>query len=220
MKYFKNIFVIFILFISGCAMVNEPSNIIIPDRIYVSGKDNSLWGGEASSNMLFIDDKARYKYDIITVFVEEQSTAQGSASTQTSNDSEASLGISSFLGMQNSNRKTMASGAISADTENKFKGDGKTARSGKITAVISATITEVLPNGNMVIEGQKEVEINSEKQWMTVKGIARSRDITPQNTVLSRHLAEAKIAYSGVGVINDKQHPGWAIRILDWIWPF
>ncbi|MCS6896884.1 MAG: flagellar basal body L-ring protein FlgH, partial [Nitrospira sp.] len=102
----------------------------------------------------------------------------------------------------------------------KFGGKGATSRAGTLTGTISAIVTEVLPNGDLRIEGRREVTVNNEKQLMTISGVVRRVDVDTKNTVLSSAIADAKIEYSGLGVLDDVQHPGWFVRILDWIYPF
>lgn len=77
-----------------------------------------------------------------------------------------------------------------------------------------------MPNGNLKIKGTREVTVNNEKQLITLSGIIRSRDISPDNIVLSTYISDAMIAYSGDGIVNERQRPGWLARILDVVWPF
>ena len=88
-----------------------------------------------------------------------------------------------------------------------------------LTGTIAARVIEVMPNGDLRIQGRREVTVNSEKQSMTLKGIVRRIDLDTQNTVLSSAIANAKIEYTGLGVVDDVQRPGWVIRIWDWISP-
>jgi flagellar L-ring protein precursor FlgH len=81
-------------------------------------------------------------------------------------------------------------------------------------------VTEVLRNGDLRVEGRREVVVNSEKQVMTLTGVVRRVDVDTRNTVLSTVIADAKIEYAGLGVVDDVQRPGWLVRILDWINPF
>ena len=85
---------------------------------------------------------------------------------------------------------------------------------------VSVMIVEILPTGNYSIEGQREVAVNSEKQILKLKGVVRPQDIRIDNTVLSSFIADARIEYTGRGVISDKQQPGWLARVMDWLWPF
>jgi flagellar L-ring protein precursor FlgH len=109
---------------------------------------------------------------------------------------------------------------IKAAMESEFEGSGTTGRSGSIAAVISVRIVEVMPNGNLKIAGSREISINNERQYITLTGFVRPADIPWNNTVLSTYISDARIVYSGSGVINDRQRPGWMLRILDAVWPF
>jgi flagellar L-ring protein precursor FlgH len=101
-----------------------------------------------------------------------------------------------------------------------FKGDGTTSRSGDLTAFITCRVTEVLPNGNLRIVGTREILVNHENQVIVLSGVIRPRDINDQNIIASRFIADAKIAYSGSGVIDDRQRPGWMANFLETVWPF
>jgi len=107
-------------------------------------------------------------------------------------------------------------GNISSD----FEGTGETERSGALNAFMTAMIVDVMPNGNMVIEGNREVRVNAENQMITLTGLVRPRDISADNVILSTYIADARISYSGTGVLNDRQKPGWLTRALDKVWPF
>jgi flagellar L-ring protein precursor FlgH len=85
---------------------------------------------------------------------------------------------------------------------------------------MTALVTQVLPNGNMVLVGSREVLINNENQIIQLSGVVRPRDIDADNLVLSTYLADARISYSGTGIINDRQKPGWLTKIMMTVWPF
>ena len=87
-------------------------------------------------------------------------------------------------------------------------------------ASITATVTEILPNGNLRIVGSRHLMVNNERQFITLSGIIRARDISPDNVVRSTSISDAKIAYSGVGIIDERQRPGWLANLINWIWPF
>jgi flagellar L-ring protein precursor FlgH len=79
---------------------------------------------------------------------------------------------------------------------------------------------EVMPNGNFVIEGKRELRINNEKKEILLQGIVRPRDIAFNNTISSTQIADAKVIFTGIGVVAEKQRPGWAARLFDFVWPF
>jgi flagellar L-ring protein precursor FlgH len=185
--------------------------------------EGSLWNGSATAS-LFSDIKAHKVGDIVTISIVESSSATESASTDASRESSVEAGIDAFLGYEKwvmeRNRNFNASKMLDANLSNEFKGSGKTVRSGTLTASITARIIEVLSNGNFIIEGRREVEVNHEAQYIVISGIVRPEDISRDNMVLSTFIADARIAYSGRGIINDHQYPGWFTRLLNKAWPF
>lgn len=219
----------------GCAMrtknvATEPS---IPPPIVQSERTidpppapskGSLWIGENGRNMLFTDNKARYVNDIITIVIEESSSGQNKASTTTSRDTSTSSGISALLGLDTSliNKNANLGGkiAVGGSSANSLKGVGDTSRGGRLSARVTARVVRVLDNGNLFIEGRRQLTLNEEDQYIVITGIVRPEDITADNLVMSYHIADARIVYTGTGVINDKQRPGWLTRVLDWGWPF
>jgi flagellar L-ring protein precursor FlgH len=127
----------------------------------------------------------------------------------------SNLGIQNFLGMG-----TQFDPSVSASTSKSNQGSGTTTRGGSLTATISATIIEVLPNGNFRIEGTRSVTVNNEEQIMVLRGIVRPVDINFDNTIASTMVADASITYTGEGVVADEQRVGWGMRLLSFIWPF
>jgi flagellar L-ring protein precursor FlgH len=173
---------------------------------------------------MFATSKAKSVGDIITIEIVESSSASNTASTNTGRTSSISGSVSNFLGLE---KKYQADhpflnpfGKVDATLANSFDGKGTTARTGALTAYMSARVREVLPNGNLCIVGTREVTVNNERQIISLSGIVRPKDISPRNVVLSTYLSDAVIAYSGAGVLNDKQRPGWMARVLDNVWPF
>ena len=103
---------------------------------------------------------------------------------------------------------------------NSFNGSGSTTRDESMTAAITARVIEVRPNGNLLIKGTREVKVNNETQFIILSGLIRPVDISPDNTVLSSYIGNAKIEYIGTGSLSDKQRPGWLARAVDFVWPF
>jgi len=109
---------------------------------------------------------------------------------------------------------------INASNSSSFDGSGSTMRRENLTATISTRVIEVLPNGNFLIQGRRNVRVNNEDQIILLEGTIRPRDISSDNTVNSSYIADARITYAGKGIISDRQQPGWLMGILDKIWPF
>ena len=183
-------------------------------------RSGSLW--QTSSPGLAEDLKARRRGDIITVIISEQASASKQASTETSRGSSISAGIPNFFGLESTGIRNWMdlNRIITANFESDFDGSGSTSRQETLQATMSAKVLDVLSNGNLSIEGRRNVRVNNEDQIIVLTGTVRSRDISADNTVSSALVADAKIVYSGKGIISDRQKPGWLMNIIDWAWPF
>jgi flagellar L-ring protein precursor FlgH len=190
-----------------------------PVQTYSNG---SIW--QASSVALTEDGKARRIGDIVTIIVVETASASKQAATATGRSSEISAGIPNMLGLEESKIITSnfadLSKLINASASSKFDGSGSTSRKETLSATISAKVIDVLSNGNLKVEGRRNVRVNNEDQIVTVKGTIRQRDITAENTINSIFVADAQISYSGEGIISDRQKPGWLMNVVDKLWPF
>lgn len=189
-----------------------------------------------SHGSIFSDDKAYRRGDIVLVRVVQNSRGSKSASTDTRRDSSISARIRYLLGLEESinglngytDNTTAVPGTagwnpenlIEASSSSQFQGEGSVERNDTLQATISVIVTEVLNNGNLVVYGSEEVTLNNEASMLTVQGIVRPSDINVENQVDSMRIANAKIEFSGDGVVTDKQHPGWMMRGFDWVWPF
>jgi flagellar L-ring protein precursor FlgH len=183
----------------------------------------SLW--TESRGGMFGDMKGKTVGDIITVVIVENASATKEATTSTDRESTMSAGITNLLGLEKyigtiGNDAVNNASLINAKTKNDFKGGGKTARKENLAATLTTQVIEVLPNGNLRIEGNKTVTVNNEMQIVKLSGIVRPADVSPSNIVDSKNILNARIAYVGEGVISDKQQQGWLVRALDQVWPF
>ncbi len=206
------------------AWVPSPQPSYIPSHPEPKA-EGSLWTEEGGRNYFFVDRKARWLNDVVTVKIVEMNVATKKASTESSRKSEIDAGIDTFFGAPlHFGLKHIWPGGfkpeVKAGIESDFEGSGTTSRSVNFVATITCRVVEVLPNGNLVIEGYREVKINREKEYIALSGIVRPEDIGPDNTVLSTAVADARIEYSGSGVLSDRQGPGFLTRVLDLIWPF
>jgi flagellar L-ring protein precursor FlgH len=187
---------------------------------------------EISSRNMFQDMRAAQVGDLVTINIVETAKANKSASTQTGRESSIDAGIDNLLGWENKiknltsfgrddvkdgyNKSSMFSGSLS----NNFNGSGSTSRNESMTASVTAVVTEVKPNGNLFIKGTRQVKVNNETQYIILSGQIRPEDISPDNTVLSSYIGDARIEYMGSGPVSDKQRAGWLSRGVDFIWPF
>lgn len=183
----------------------------------------SIWPGEQRANVLFADSKAKFVGDVITVIIEEQSSGQNKASANTGRQTSHTAGIRGFasLDREGSMDKRIVGGYdLGGATNSSLSGSGNTSRDGTLRAVITVQVVEVLANGNLAIEGRRQLTINEEDQYIVLTGVVRPEDVSEDNEVSSRHIAQARIVYTGKGIIDDKMRPGWFTRIVDWAWPF
>jgi len=212
----------------GCAASQvehlRPESVVPTQIAKTQPATGSIWSGENANNLIFSDKKARYINDIVTIIISETAAGGNKASTNTSRDTNSSAAITSFLGIDNSllGRNANMGGEISlgGTSNNSLKGAGDTSRNSTLEARITARVLKVLDNGNMMIEGKRQLTVNAEDQFIVISGIIRPEDITTENTIASQYVADARIVYTGKGVINDKMRPGWLTRIVDWVWPF
>lgn len=220
-----------LFFLYGCSFYGtrpdsvKPQAKTLPTPIVKSEHSpGSLWPGESSRNMLFSDNKARYVNDIVTIIIDESSSGQNQASTNTSKNSVSNSDITAMLGLDTSikNANTNLGGkiAVGGTSVSTLKGAGDTSRGGKLQARLTARVVNVLQNGNLLIEGRRQLTLNAEDEFIVITGVIRPEDIMADNWVLSSNMADARIVYTGSGVLADKQHPGWMTRALDWGWPF
>jgi flagellar L-ring protein precursor FlgH len=180
----------------------------------------SLW--PADDHVFFYADKKALRVgDIITVRIVENAKASNTADTDLSRKSSATAGLSTFFGKKKFlDLFKLGDELLSSSADTEHKGAGSTTRSGQLTATITAVVREVLPNGNLVIQGTREILVNHEQQFITLTGMVRPQDIDRDNVVTSAQLADANITIGGLGVVDDKQRSGWGTWIFDLVWPF
>lgn len=165
---------------------------------------------------LSLDLRARRVNDILTVRVEESIAATGSADAAVAKSTSTGAGISTLFGLQNKIPSGVGLGDLASSNSNTdFKGGGTTTRASVLTATISARIAEVLPNGDLLVEGVREIEINGDRQVVVLTGVARVVDIGPGNVVPSGALGQLSIRYFGRGLTKASLSPGWLVRILN-----
>jgi flagellar L-ring protein precursor FlgH len=217
------------LLLASCASqqpvvtIQEPLEEIQPTDLQ-EREAGSLW--QQSNASLFSDRKAKDIGDIVTVIIVEQASATKEATTSTDRSTSMSAAIPNFFGLENSKFWTEAhnpvdlQNLVNAEFNNAFDGGGTTTRKEDLTASLTTQVVGRYPNGQLKIRGGKEVMVNSEVQIIYLTGIIRPVDITAANTVNSSKILNARISYTGKGAISDKQKPGWAMRLLDNVWPF
>lgn len=165
---------------------------------------------------LALDRRARNVNDLVTIRVVENVTGSGTADSSLSKTSGASAGMPKLFGVEKKLPGAIdPSSLVSAKTSTDFKGAGTTTRAGQLSAVITARISDVLPSGDMVIEGVREIEINGDRQIVVLTGVVRGADIDQSNMVMSSEIGQLRIRYFGQGLMKDNLKPGWLIRALN-----
>jgi flagellar L-ring protein precursor FlgH len=220
------------LFLNGCSALNPTvTNTSSPQEASTAPPASSpattasLWNEHGELARLYTDNRASRVGDIVTIRIVENATGAKSATTKTAKDSSMENTFAgSFKSFFDLPARALAflspSGSIKVTAKDNYNGNGATTRNDQLTASMTAIVTEVYPNGNLKIRGHREVVVNSERQTMELTGIVRPIDVDFRNTVPSTAVADAKISYTGFGVVDDKQHPGWLGRIMNWISPF
>lgn len=194
--------------------VNQARAISFPNN----EAEGSLWSDSSARSDLVRDLKAHRVADIVTIAVVESTTAVASATTDTSKESANEAGLPSLFGLE----KHIAElgGLLDTNRTSTFQGDGATTRRSTISTSVTCRVIEVFPNGNFLIEGNRESLINGERQIVTVRGIVRPSDVTSNNVVFSTSIAELEIEINGRGVVSGAQKQGLLHKILSGFWPF
>ncbi len=207
--------------LAGCAGLNPTPLKTAPSfqkekALLPPPEEGSLWTGRDLYGVC-ADLRARTIGDIVTVNIVESASASKNATTKTSKATALDAG---WTGVLQKISGDLVGSEVTAKFGNSSDGQGTTTRNSTLNAYISAHVIQVLPNGNLAIQGSRQVQVNNENQIINIQGIIRPVDIDSTNQVLSTAIAEAKIELNGQGVVSDKQRVGWFTRILDWVWPF
>jgi flagellar L-ring protein precursor FlgH len=171
------------------------------------------------SEDLFRDNRAMKVGDVVTVRIAIKDKAKLDNNTDRSRNSVAKFGLD-FLAAFGSSTPSKASLNGNIDSETSSRGKGQTDRSEEVDLSIAAVVTEILPNGNLMINGSQEVRVNYDMRVLNIAGMVRPRDITGMNTISYEKIAEARISYGGRGRAMEVQQPGWGHQIYDKVSPF
>lgn len=202
----------------------RPVSLPMPDPDpEISAGANSLWREGARG--FFRDQRARRVGDVLTVNVTIKDSANLENQTVRSRKNNEDVSFADFFGLQNKLNDWLPSPVdpselVNIDSATSNLGRGTVKRSEDIEMNVAALVTQILPNGNMVIEGRQEVRINFEVREVLVAGVVRPEDITPLNTIPHEKIAELRVAYGGRGQISDVQQPRYGAQILDILLPY
>lgn len=218
--------------LSGCASLHKPSADYRPAYPAVSVAPPQNNGGiyqVGYSQALFEDLKARRIGDTITIVLEERTQASKDAKTETSKDNTVGIANPTLLGAElkfdtpllphaDGRSSTLGTSLSSAQ---EFKGEGSSSQGNSLSGNITVTVIDVLPNGNLMVRGEKWLTLNQGDEYIQISGIVRPVDVRADNTVLSGQVADARITYSGEGFVADSNKMGWLGRFFaSAIWPF
>jgi flagellar L-ring protein precursor FlgH len=178
----------------------------------------SLWREGRPASLLYTDARALRDNDLVVIKIEEVADAHRSANTDIQRSSDSQAQITAFLGALSKLKGFDPS--LAGGSKTTFSGTGNTARSEYLTATVPATVTKVLPNGNLFVEGHRVVLVNAEEQHFYISGVVRPIDIDQENSIKSSMVADAQIEFVGHGILTDNQKQGWLSRFLGWVWPF
>src|SRR3982750_1705217 len=199
----------------------KPVQMPMPKPETVSYNANSLWRN--GSRAFFRDQRAARIGDLLTVTVNITDKANIANETQRSRSNKEDSGISDFIGAKTLGvqaQKVLPGRILTADSTATSDGKGSVNRQEALQTNVAAVVTQVLPNGNLVVEGKQEIRVNFEIRELIVAGIVRPEDIQSDNTIDSSKIAQARIAYGGRGQITDVQQPRYGQQVLDVLLPF
>jgi len=196
----------------------------MPRQEQVAYQPNSLWAAGARS--FFKDQRATKIGDIVTVMIDISDKAEVSNKTSRSRKSDETADLTNLLGFEKTAGQMLLpdgfdpTAAVSLGSDSSTDGQGSVNRNEKVELTVAAVVTQVLPNGNLVLEGHQEVRVNFELRDLSVSGIVRPEDISATNEVKHTQMAEARISYGGRGQITDVQQPRYGQQVVDILFPF
>jgi len=201
----------------------QPVTMPMPPQEAINTNSNSLW--QPSRQTFFKDQRASKVGDIMTILIDMNDTADLKNKTERSRDGTESTGISNLLGFETKLGKVLPDAVdpgnlIGTDSSSTSTGDGKIQRGEAIKLKLAATIMQVLPNGNFVIQGRQQVRVNYELRDLQLQGVIRPEDILNNNSISYEKIAEARISYGGKGNISELQQPRYGQQFVDAVMPF
>jgi flagellar L-ring protein precursor FlgH len=198
----------------------RPVTMPMPAREPTPNEANALW--RSGSRAFFKDQRAAQVGDIVTILVSMNDTANLKNATTTARTSAETGSLASFFGLQKQLPPTITdpSKILDVGSNNNNGGSGQIQRNEAVTIRLAGVVTQVLPNGNLVISARQEFLVNHELRELQVTGVIRPQDIASNNTVLHDRMAEARITYGGRGELTEVQHTRWGQQLMDILLPF
>ena len=211
--------------LGGCAAVDpvpvppprfaavQPPEVQVP-----RGATGAIYNSVQSDNM-FGRGRNFQIGDVITVLLDERTQGSRSTSTNVSREAKNNMIPTGLAGRIIGNRAGLA-GLNLNDSSNSSTGTGTADQTASLSGSLAVSVVEVLPNGNLVVRGEKQLSLSEGSEVIQVSGVIRPQDVSPNNTVLSRRLAHSQIAYRGSGDLAAASTPGWGTKLLNRVWPF
>ena len=201
----------------------RPVSLPMPTPEQAEVNPNSLWRSGAKA--FFKDHRAKEIGDIVTVKLSLEDSASLTNNTARDRDDSEDTDVSALVGLEAGfakvfNKAVDPTNMMSFGSKHSTSGDGSITRSEDVSLTFAAVVTQILPNGSLVIVGRQEVRVNAELRELMVTGVARPSDIESDNTISHEKIAEMRVAYGGRGTISDLQQPRWGTQVWDIVFPF
>ncbi|MDY6829964.1 MAG: flagellar basal body L-ring protein FlgH [Pseudomonadota bacterium] len=214
-----------LVLLTGCAahqvQPGDPNFApVAPERLQPPPPEPGALYRSSSLVPLFTDRRASHVGDIVIVRLNEQTSSSKSVETKISKDNSVTIADPNLFG-----RGVSIAGeydlSAGIDAEREFTGDGESDQSNSLTGSITVTVTDVLPNGLLQVQGEKWIALSQGQEYIRLRGLIRSEDIAADNSILSTQVADARISYGGTGALADSNRMGWLARFFNsgW-WPF
>ncbi|NQU60536.1 MAG: flagellar basal body L-ring protein FlgH [Rhodospirillales bacterium] len=201
----------------------KPVSLPMPAPEVAEDNPNSLWRGGAKA--FFKDHRAKDIGDVVTVNLDISESANFSNLTERDRADSEDVGVDALLGLEAEFTKVLPQAVVPGtlldfDSTSSTSGDGTITRSETVALTFAAVVTQILPNGSLVIVGRQEIRVNAELRELMVTGVIRPSDIDSDNTISHEKIVEMRVAYGGRGTISQLQQPRWGTQIWDIIFPF
>ena len=208
---------------AGCVTHTPPSAVHQPISARpaspppVAAADGAIYAANLSNGFFFEDRRARRVGDTLTIAIVENNTASKKSATNTGRASNNNFGVTGLQGLPG---KSFLGSTLGATSDFKFDGKGESSNNNAFTGTITVTVTDVFPNGNLLVSGEKQVGINQGSEYIRLSGIVNPINLTATNTVASTLIADARIEYRGSGAIAENNQTGWLTRFFLNVLPF
>ncbi len=207
---------------SGCAAL-QPSIIRAPVTTRAEpvlppqAKNGAIFQANTAHLTLFEDRRARFVGDTLTISIVEKTSASKKSSSTANREAGDTFGVPTLTGLPG---RSFLGASLSASANNKFTGKGESASNNDFTGTLAVTVIEILPNGNLLVAGEKQFAINQGTEFLRFSGVVNPNTITSGNVVNSTQVADARIEYRGNGYIDEAQTMGWLARFFMNVLPF